>query len=131
LPRNPDTKLGHVRHIRFSNILCRSENGVFLLAEAAHPIEDVVLDNVRVEITKTGDEKGGFYDLRPQNSATNSVYTAKLAGIFARNLHGLSLINSGVAWSKLPDNDYGVALDYVNVEPFVVDHFNGPPCPKH
>jgi hypothetical protein len=131
LPRNPDTKLGHVQHIRFSNILSRSENGAFLLAERAHPIEDVVFDNVRLEITKTGDEKGGFYDLRPQNGVTNSVFTAKLAGIYARNLHGFSLLNCGVAWNKMPDNIYGVALDYVNVEPFTIDHFSGPPAPNH
>ena len=129
LPRNPDTQLGHVQHIRFSNILCRSENGAFLLGDPAHPIEDVVFDNVRIEITKTGNEKGGFYDLRPQNGVTNTVYNAKLTGIYARNLHGFSLINSGVSWNKPPENNYGVALDYGHVEQVMIDHFTGPPAP--
>jgi polygalacturonase len=131
LPRNPDTKLGHVQHIRFSNILCRSENGAFFQGTPGNPIDDVVLDNVRLEITKTGDEKGGYYDLRPQNGPTNGVFYTRLAGVYARNLRGFSLVNSAVAWNKLSANDYGLALDYLNVERLELNHFNGPPSPAH
>ena len=31
LPRTEGTPLGHVRHIRFSNILCQGENGVYMI----------------------------------------------------------------------------------------------------
>ena len=60
LPRHPDTRLGHVRHIRFSNILCKGESGIYLRGCAAQPLEDIVFDNVRVEMCKTTDVPGGF-----------------------------------------------------------------------
>ncbi len=92
---NPQGRLGQVRHVRVSDLLCRGENGVFiaadppeaarapatdaeqdspdvaLLSEAADAkalryfIEDVVLDNVRVAVKKTSKWPGGKHDRRP------------------------------------------------------------------
>ena len=90
-PRNAKTKLGYVRNIRFSNILCHSENGIFLMGWTNSPLENIVLDNVRVEIAKTSDVPGGFYDERPVGVFTNGIFERKLAGIYARDINGLSL----------------------------------------
>src|SRR5208282_4548730 len=46
-PRNQDTKLGYVRHIRFSNILCKSETGIYIHGAESNLVEDIVFDNVR------------------------------------------------------------------------------------
>ena len=53
LPRNETTPLGHVRHIRFTNLLCKSENGIYLRGCQDHPLEDIVFDNVSMEVGKT------------------------------------------------------------------------------
>ena len=82
---------GYVRNIRFSNILCRGENGIFLMGWTNSPLENIVLDNVRVEIAKTSDVPGGFYDERPVGVFTNGIFERKLAGIYARDINGLSL----------------------------------------
>src|SRR5262245_4540422 len=39
-PRNPQTKLGHVRNIRFNHILCRGENGIFIHGWTNRPVEN-------------------------------------------------------------------------------------------
>lgn len=127
-PRTPATKLGHVRHIRFSNILCRSENGIFLHGWTNSPVEDVVLDNVRVELAKTSDVPGGFYDLRPQG-VFKGIFDSKLAGIYARYLRGLSLRHTEVAWGEPSDKAYGEALDRANVENLELDHVSLSPSP--
>ncbi len=97
LPRHPDTRLGHVRHIRFSNILCRGESGIYLRGCAAQPLEDIEFDNVRMEVGKTTGQAGGFYDDRPIGSASSGqfegIYTSRVAGIFARQVDGLKLRN--------------------------------------
>src|ERR1700744_3977548 len=91
LPRNPDTKIGHVRHIRFSNILCKGESGIYLRGNASQPLEDISFDHVRVEIGKTTTEPGGFYDDRPMGAANGGqfagIYTNSIAGIFARDVN--------------------------------------------
>ena len=136
LPRNADTRLGHVRQIRFSNILCKGECGVYLRGCAAQPIEDVVFDNVRVEVGKTGAEPGGFYDDRPNGLLTDGqfvgIYTNAIAGIFARDVNGLTLRSTQVVWLKPKHAIYGKALDQDAIENLTLDHdvFNSLPAAK-
>jgi hypothetical protein len=126
LARNPDTKLGHVRHIRFSNILCSGESGIYLRGCAAQPLEDISFDNVRVEVGKTTDQSGGFYDDRPIGSGVGGqfagVQTNAIAGIFARDVDGLTLRYTQVIWTAPKDGIYGEALDQARIQNLVFDH---------
>jgi polygalacturonase len=137
LPRHPDTKLGHVRQIRFSNILCKGENGIYIHGCAARPIEDLVFDNVRVEIGKTTDIPGGFYDDRPIGPASaggkfDGIYTNSIAGIFAREVNGLTLRNTQVIWTAPKNEIYGNALDEAKIQNLTLDHdsFGSSPAVK-
>ena len=129
LPRNPDTKLGHVRQIRFSNILCKGENGVYLRGCEAQPIEDIVLDNVRVEVGKTGDQPGGFYDDRPNGflpgEGFTGVYTNTIAGFHCGFVNGLTLRDTQLVWGERLEDYYGPALACQHVEGLQLQHFTG------
>jgi polygalacturonase len=122
-PRTPQTKLGVVRHIRFSNILCRSENGAFLHGWKSCPLEDIVFDHVRLEVGRTTDVPGGFYDLRPAGEFKGIVET-RLAGIYCRYVRGLALTHTQVDWGQTPAKFYGDALDKMHVRGFHHDHFS-------
>jgi polygalacturonase len=126
LPRHPDTKLGHVRHIRFSNILCKGECGIYLRGCVEQPLEGIVFDNVRVEVGKTTDVPGGFYDDRPIGSASatgqfTGIYTNTIAGIFARHVNGLTLGNTQVVWDTPKNPIYGQALDLDHIQGLDLD----------
>jgi polygalacturonase len=129
LPRNKDTKLGHVRQIRFSNILCQGENGVYFRGDATQSLEDIVLDNVRVEVAKTGDQPGGFYDDRPNGflpgGGFNGIYTNSIAGIHCEFVRGLTLRNTQVVWSEPLEDYYGAALELRHVEGLQLEQFSG------
>jgi polygalacturonase len=129
LPRNKDTKLGHVRQIRFSNILCQGENGVYFRGDATQSLEDIVLDNVRVEVAKTGDQPGGFYDDRPNGflpgGAFKGIYTNSIAGIHCEFVRGLTLRNTQVIWSGPLEDYYGAALEVRHVEGLQLEQFSG------
>ena len=127
LPRHPDTKLGHVRRIRFSNILCKGESGIYLRGCAAQPLEDIVFDNVRVEVGRTSDVPGGFYDDRPIGPASSGgqftgVYTNAIAGIFAREVNGLTLCHTRVVWDMPKNSIYGQTLDQDKIQNLALDH---------
>jgi len=133
LPRNPGTKLGHVRHIRFENILCQGENGIYIRGCAAQPVEDVQFDNVRVEIGKSTDVPGGFYDDRPIGSGVGGafagIYTNIIAGIYAREVNGLTLRNTRVIWDTPKNPVYGQGMDQFDISNLTLDHDNFDPAP--
>jgi Glycosyl hydrolases family 28 len=136
LPRHPDTRLGHVRQIRFSNILCNGESGIYLRGCPAQPLEDLVFDNVRVEVGKSTGVPGGFYDDRPMGDATGGqfagIYTNAIAGIFAREVAGLTIRDTQVVWAGEKNKIYGEALDAAKIQNLVLDHdsFDSSPTSK-
>ena len=125
LPRHPDTKIGHVRQIRFSNILCKGESGIYLRGCVAQPLEDLVFDSVRVEVGKSTGVPGGFYDDRPTGTAAGGqftgIYTNAIAGIFARYVNGLTIRNTRVVWTMPKNSIYGAALDQDQIQNLALD----------
>jgi hypothetical protein len=65
VPRNPETRVGRIRHVRFSGIRARSQNGIFIMAHQPGGIRDLALDDVDVEIAADSPLPNGSYDLRP------------------------------------------------------------------
>jgi hypothetical protein len=65
LRRKEDTMVGVVRNIRFSNILCESENGILIYGERPGLIENIRFDGVSVHLRKATDYEKGRHDLRP------------------------------------------------------------------
>ncbi len=65
LRRKADTQVGTVRNIRFSNILCESENGILIYGEQPGLIEDICFEGVSVRLRKETDYETGRHDLRP------------------------------------------------------------------
>ncbi len=129
LPRTDGTPLGHVRHIRFNNILCQGETGIYLRGCDRQPLEDIQFDNVRVEVGKTSDVPGGFYDDRPAGLLPAGQFlgisTNRIAGIHCDFIHGLRLHNTQVNWGDHLENYYGPALEGTHIENLVLDQFTG------
>jgi hypothetical protein len=82
-----------------------------------------------VEIAKTSDVPGGFYDERPQG-LYRGIFETRLAGIYARNLDGLSLQHVAITWGQPTDKSYGDALDQADVTNLELDHVQLAPSPN-
>ena len=124
VPRDAGTKLGKVRHIRFSNILCQGENGVYIHGWEGNPIEDLVLDNVRVEVGKTTEHPGGLYDARP-GEIFEGHYASPIAGVHCTHAKDLLLRDVSVAWGENCPDYYGPALEAHHVEGLRLENFTG------
>lgn len=127
-PRNKDAKLGHVRHIRFSNILCEGECGLYLRGCAEQPLEDIVFDNMRVQVGRNGGAPGGFYDDRPNGMLPDGtfvgVYTNSIAGVHCDFTRDLILRNVQVVWGEKAAF-YGAALESHHAENLLLENFTG------
>ena len=89
-----------------------------------------MLDNVRVEVGKTGDVPGGFYDDRPIGSASAGgqfagIYTNTIAGIHCEFVRGLTLRNTQLVWGEHLEDYYGAALEAHDVEDLQLENFTG------
>ena len=139
--RAPGTPLGKVRNVRFSNILCRGENGVFIAGSPDSPIEGLVLDNVRVEIDKWSKWPGGQHDRRPCMSPDTGFGIAPekdlgltqhpTPGIFAEHTRDLLLRNVQVAWGANRQPYWSHALEASHSPHLKLDNFEGPAGNEH
>jgi polygalacturonase len=94
-------RVGEVKNIYFSNIKCTSENGVFVSAESADRISNIVFDEVDVLIDKTTAIPGGIYDRRPAN--VEGFVKGKTSGFYFDQVRNIIVRNSSVRWgSNLP-----------------------------
>lgn len=65
LSRKPEVQVGHIRNIRFSNILCEGENGVLIYGEKPGLIENIRFDGLQLHLRSCSGHPMGIHDLRP------------------------------------------------------------------
>jgi hypothetical protein len=123
MPWKDTDGIGRVRHIRFSNILCRSENGVQIIGWEPGLIDDIVLENVRVELDKWSKWPGGQQDLRP--NPVNGVIDYPTSGFFIKNARRVALRHCEVAWGENPPDYFRHALEAHGVEDLILEDFRG------
>ena len=110
LPRTSQMKVGPVRRLRFTNLICHGESGLYLCGGPDSPIEDVVFDNVEMSVERSSNLIGGYYDLRP-GGGLKGLYKHSIAGIYCEKAKDLSFLHTTVKWAAdLPDY-YGVGLE--------------------
>ncbi len=136
---NPGNQLGKVRHVRFSNILCRSENGIFIAGSPDSLIEDVVLDNVRVELNKTSKWPGGIHDRRPCDALGPAfrdpeedpgLVKHETVGVYLEYADSIRLRDVDIAWGENIPDYYGHALWSKACENIDLDDFSSTSAPK-
>lgn len=131
---NPDGGLGRIRNVRFSNILCRSENGAFIAGSPRSLIQDITLDNVRLEIDKWTKWPGGKHDRRPCDKIgadfrdpTQDPGLAEHAtsGIFIQHARDITVRNSKIVWGKTRPDYFQHALEAENASGLKLENFTG------
>jgi polygalacturonase len=122
-PWTEQDQVGIARHIRFTNILCRGESGVFVWGWEADQVRDILFENVRVEIAKHTAIPAGRLDIRP--CAGEGMPEHALSGFLLRNAKNVTLRNCEVVWSGDIPESYHHAIEHVNVSSLVLENFKG------
>ena len=116
-------RVGLVKNIYFSNIKCNGENGVYVSAESADKIANVVFDNVDVTITKTTSLPGGVYDRRP--SKVEGLVKGRTSGFYFENANHITIRNSSLTWGANPPAYFAHALESHGVTELKMAGFDG------
>lgn len=121
--RDENTKAGHISGIRFYNISCDSENGVFLSGSDGNHIEDVVFERVSVTVRAKSKWKRGLYDLRPGYG--QGIEEIKTAGFYMRRADDVVLRNCKVRFAGDDLSDFGEALAAEDCKGLILEGFLG------
>jgi hypothetical protein len=111
LPWTTATRIGAIRDIHFSNLICRSENGAVVYAAEPGHIENVSFDHVSIRIDRPAAFAGGQQDLRP--NAVEPLPTMATAGFLLRDAAGVRFTDCRVTWGPNPPDYFKHVLDAV------------------
>ena len=109
LPWTATTKLGVIRDIRFSNLICNSENGAMVYAAEPGHIQNISFDRVSVHVVRPELFAGGQQDLRP--NAREALPTMGTSGFLLRDAAGVTFRDCSVTWGPSPADFFQYALD--------------------
>ncbi|MCS7060143.1 MAG: glycosyl hydrolase family 28 protein [Anaerolineae bacterium] len=123
IPWTEQHKIGHVRHVRFTNVLARSENGALIYGWEPGLIEDITLDHVRLEIDKWSKWPGGRQDIRP--CPGEGLIKQDTHGVFVRNARNVTLRNCEVVWGANRPPYFRHALETHHVDNLILENFKG------
>jgi polygalacturonase len=106
-------RVGKVQNIYFNNIKCNSENGVFVSAESADKIDNIVFEGVDLMIDKKTELAGGVYDRRPAN--IDGFVKGVTAGFYLDKASNIQIKNSSVSWGATKPSYFKHALESYSV----------------
>lgn len=115
--------VGQVKNIRFSNIVCKSESGVYISGSPNARPERIVLDQVELEINKWTKHPGGWYDRRPCD--VQGLIERPIAGFKLNQAKDITLRNCRIIWGENRPDYYGAAVDANQVEDLKIENFTG------
>ncbi|HVU25020.1 MAG TPA: glycosyl hydrolase family 28 protein [Opitutus sp.] len=122
-PWNDTMPAGRVRDVRFSNIICRGENGIVVYGYGPGMVEGVTFDRVDIRIDKTTNYAGGHQDFRP--APANEFPKMATSGFLLRNAAGVTIRDCSVEWGEHRPDYYEHALDAQDCPELKIDGFSG------
>jgi polygalacturonase len=109
LPWTEHSRLGVIRDIRFSNIICNSENGAVIFADEPGHIENISFDRVSIHVSRPENFPGGQQDLRPNDRG--GLRDIATSGFLLSHASGVTFRDCSVTWGPNPPDYFKYALD--------------------
>lgn len=130
VPWDAERGIGRVRNVRFVNLICRSETGVYLEGWTPEQVQDVLFENVQVELARHSKWPGSRYDRRPCPTdwavdPDQGFLRQPVDGFCLINAQNVTLRNCGVRWGQNPAGEYRHALSSQGVRGLRLDNFQG------
>ena len=124
-------KLGSIKHIMFSNIICKGENQILLYGTPESIIEDVTFRDIRFELTdsKLNDVAGGNIDLRGVSGVKNGLFASDIPAISASYIKDLKLYNVALRWTNTRMTYFTHGLSLQHFDDVEIKDFTGSASP--
>jgi len=107
--RDKETKSGSISDIRFTNITCKGENGIFISGNEQNRINNISFDTLSVTLIKNSKWAVGKYDLRP-GIEEPAILSTLSPGIYLRYADEISFKNTVVKYDADSKQHFGEVI---------------------
>lgn len=114
MDRKAGVKAGRIKNVRFQNINCKGENGIFLSGSPDNYIEDISFDHVNITLEKTSKWPVDSYDVRPCEG--DGIIKGKVNGIYLDYGKNIECNNMKVTVSDNMSEYVNKKLEVKNIE---------------
>jgi polygalacturonase len=108
--------LGKIKNIRFTDIICKGENGILVYGTEESRIEDLSFDRVSFELVNSplNEAAGGNIDLRGCLDPQEQLFKHDIPGLFAQYVNGLSIHDFKLIWTdcRFPYFTHGIEVEH-------------------
>lgn len=139
IPRQAGGRLGRVRNLIFSDLLCRSQTGVVVFAHAPGGIDRLVMERIHLEVSRRSRWPAGRFDLRPcppsvqprggipipPETPWGCCSARENPGFYLERAHRSTLRNCTVEWGEEVEVGYGSALEVHDCPDLHLEGFTG------
>lgn len=116
LDRKPGVKSGKIKNIKFNNINCKGENGIFISGNKDNYVEDIRFTNVNITLEKSSKWEIDGYDVRP--CPGEGKLERKIAGVYCDYAKNISFENLSIEKKESILPFYDKDIEKLNVEEF-------------
>lgn len=127
IPFSANSRTGVIRHVRFSNIIAESENGIVIYGHQAGDIQDVSFWDVRLRLhdSPLGESCGGNFDLRLAWPSEYNVFKHDIPGLYARGIDGLQIHGFYLEWADMLPEFFSYGIQCEHFKDLEIDAFRG------
>lgn len=113
----PDSPIGIINNISFTNISCTAENSILMYASDETVMENISFNNFNLELKKGVLEEvsGGNFDLRPNTVQGKEIYASDIPVIYIENAKNVFFNQGNISWGKVDKPYYTHAIEAIKV----------------
>lgn len=129
----PDSPIGIIKNISFSNISCTAENSILMYASDETVIENVSFTNFNFELKKGALEEvsGGNFDLRPNTVQGKEIYASNIPVVYIENAKNVFFNQGNISWGKVEKDYYTNAIEAIKVNTLYLNNMTATPSPSN
>lgn len=128
----PDSELGIIKNVFFTNITCNSENSIVLYASDESTIENVGFVNFDFHLKQGGLDAtgGGNIDLRPNIVPGKTFYASDIPVVLIENAKNIRFDGGTITWGQMTQPYYTNAVKATGVDGLKLLNMSGSASPS-
>jgi polygalacturonase len=129
----PDNPIGIIKNIHFTNITCRGENAILMVASDETKLQNIYFTNFDFILRKSPLENvsGGNFDLRPNTVAGKEIYETEVPVVYIENAENVYFDQGSIDWDGVEAIYYTHALEAVWVNNLKLNNMTASPAPSN